>query len=141
MNHQDDVIAWANEQATFLQAGEFDRLDIENLYEELLDMGASYHLELEHRAAILIAHLLKWQVQPERRGNSWLRTIKEQRKRIVRRLKKTPSLKHDIDDPEWLEGVYFDGAEMARKETGLDNFPEVCPWTFEQLIDEQFFPD
>ncbi len=137
--YETDALAWAKEQAAFLQAGDFESLDIGNLYEELLDMGASYHLELEHRASLLIAHLLKWHYQPERRGRSWELTLKEQRKQIARRLKKTPSLKADLNDPEWFEGVYGDAIVQALRETGLDCFPEVCPWTFEQIIDPEFF--
>ena len=153
--YETDALAWAKEQAAFLQAGDFESLDIGNLCEELLDMGASYHLELEHRASLLIAHLLKlelehlaslliahllkWHYQPERRGRSWELTLKEQRKQIARRLKKTPSLKADLNDPEWFEGVYGDAIVQALRETGLDCFPEVCPWTFEQIIDPEFF--
>jgi|SRR5450631_676664 len=141
MDYKEDVLTWAKEQANFLQAGEFDHLDIDNLYEELLDMGASYHLELEHRSSLLIAHLLKWHYQPDRRGNSWLRTIKEQRKQILRCFKRTPSLKHDLTQDDWLSGVYGDAIMKAIKETGLDSFPESCPWSFDQIIDDGFFPD
>ena len=138
--YETDALAWAKEQATFLQSGDFESLDIGNLYEELIDMGASYHLELEHRASLLIAHLLKWQYQPERRGRSWELTLKEQRKQIARRLKKTPSLKADLNDPEWFEGVYGDAIVKAMRETGLDCFPEVCPWTLEDILMEGWLP-
>ena len=138
--YETDALAWAKEQATFLQSGDFESLDIGNLYEELIDMGASYHLELEHRASLLIAHLLKWQYQPERRGRSWELTLKEQRKQIARRLKKTPSLKADLNDPEWFEGVYGDAIVKAMRETGLDCFPEVCPWTLEDIFMEGWLP-
>ena len=61
-------------------------------------MGKSEQRELENRMAVLLANLLKWQHQPERQGNSWLRTIKVQRKGIASRLRKTPSLKPDLQN-------------------------------------------
>jgi hypothetical protein len=47
--------------------------------EEIEDVGKSEQRELENRMAILLAHLLKWQYQPARRGASWQKTIKVQR--------------------------------------------------------------
>ena len=38
-NH--DIVAWANEQAAFLRSGQFDKLDLINLAEEIEDVGKS----------------------------------------------------------------------------------------------------
>jgi len=35
----DDVIAWANQQAALLRAGRWDLLDIDNIAEEIEDVG------------------------------------------------------------------------------------------------------
>lgn len=86
--YQQDVIAWSNEQANLLRAKRFELLDIEHLAEEIEDVGKSEQREFEHRMALLLAHLLKWQYQPARRGSSWQRTIKDQRIMITRRLTK-----------------------------------------------------
>lgn len=55
--YDQDVIAWANEQARLLRAGQFDRLDIEHLAEEIEDVGKSEQRELASRMAVLLAHL------------------------------------------------------------------------------------
>ena len=138
-----DIIAWANEQARLLRSGLFSHLDIEHLADEIEDVGKSEQRELENRMAILLAHLLKWQHQPERRGNSWRNTIKEQRNRIANRIRKTPSLKADLQEPEWWAGVWADGLDIAVKETGLlyDDFPELRSWSFEQIMDADFWPE
>ncbi|MCP5177097.1 MAG: DUF29 domain-containing protein [Moraxellaceae bacterium] len=81
--YKTDIIAWANEQAAFIRAGRFDLLDLENIAEEIEDVGKSEQRELENRMSILLAHLLKWQLKA-RRGQL---TIKEQRKRIIMRVK------------------------------------------------------
>jgi hypothetical protein len=137
-----DVIAWANEQASFIRSGRFDLLDIEHIADEIEDVGKSELREFENRMAVLLAHLIKWQYQPSHQGSSWERTIKNQRTLIVRRLTKTPSLKaHLREDEFWLE-VWADATRIAEVETGILNlFPESCPWDFEQIISPDFWPE
>ncbi len=141
-DYDGDIIAWANEQARLLRAGLFSQLDIEHIAEEIEDVGKSERRELESRMAVLLTHLIKWQHQPERQGNSWRRTIKTQRKGIAERLRKTPSLKPDIEDPAWWEQTWADALTLTTRETGLpfDAFPEECPWNFGQIMDEDFWP-
>ncbi len=138
-----DVIAWANQQAEFIRNKQFHLLDLENIAEEILDVGKSESRELENRLAVLIEHLLKWKYQPERRGNSWKRTIYEQRKRIYLRMKKTPSLKTNLLDNEWVEGIFYDAKLLFYKETLLENLelPDSCEWNiYEQILNEDFLP-
>jgi hypothetical protein len=134
-----DIVAWAREQAALLRAGRYDALDIEHIAEEVEDVGKSEQRELISRMAVLLAHLLKWRHQPERRGNSWRNTIRAQRKGIARRLAKTPSLKADLADPEWWEAAWDDAVAQAGQETGLE-FPEACPWRPEQILSADFYP-
>jgi hypothetical protein len=138
--YHDDVIAWANEQAAFLRAGNFSALDIEHIADEVEDVGKSEQRELESRMALLLAHLLKWQFQPERRGASWEVTIKAQRRAVELRIKRTPSLKADLDDPEWWDLVWGDAVQQAIKETRIERLPETCLWTRDQIMDGTFFP-
>ena len=65
-----DIVAWADEQARLLRSGLFSQLDIEHIAEEVEDVGKSEQRELENRLAVLLAHPLKWQYQPVRRGKS-----------------------------------------------------------------------
>lgn len=106
-------------------------------------MGKSEKRELASRMAVLLAHLLKWNLQPEKRTNSWRATITDQRRRIGLALKETPSLKAVLRDPDWREGVWLDARAEARKETGLeeDDLPGACPWTMEQAADQGYWPE
>lgn len=140
-SYDEDVIAWANEQAALLRAGKLSAIDIEHIAEEIEDVGKSEQRELANRMAVLLAHLLKWQYQPERRGSSWQATIREQRRAIGVVLRKTPSLRNSLTDPEWITGVWADAKSKAIEETGLDVFPEDYPWSMEQALDPTFFPD
>jgi Domain of unknown function DUF29 len=139
--YKNDVVAWANEQANYLRAGRFELLDIENIAEEIEDVGKSAASELESRMSVLLAHLLKWQYQPDRRGNSWLRTMKEQRKRVLKRLKTTPSLKPELINPEWLDGIWADAVIRAIRETGISDFPDSCPWSMDDVLSVDWLPE
>jgi hypothetical protein len=142
-SYESDIVAWANEQAGLLRAGRFDRLDIAHIAEEIEDVGKSEQRELANRMAILLSHLLKWRYQPERRGASWDSTIREQRRALTRRLRKTPSLKSCLDDPDWWSDAWLDARTLATKETGIpfDRFPSDCPWTSAEVLDEHWLPD
>ncbi|MEQ1738940.1 MAG: DUF29 domain-containing protein [Methyloglobulus sp.] len=138
--YEKDIIAWSKEQANLLRSGKLSAIDIEHIAEEIEDVGKSEQRELANRVAVLLSHLLKWQYQPERQCGSWQRTIKEQRKAITRRIKNTPSLKTSLNDTEWLEDTWGDAVSMTITETGISNFPEVCPWTVENIMSDTWLP-
>jgi len=71
ISYETDIVAWANEQAQLVRAGRFELLDLEHIAEEIEDVGKSEQRELASRMTILLAHLLKWQFQPEQQGRSW----------------------------------------------------------------------
>lgn len=141
IDYETDVVAWSREQAQWLKAGRFDLLDLEHLADEIEDVGKSEQRELASRMAVLLAHLLKWRHQPGHRSASWEVTIRNQRKGIIRRLSKTPSLKTDIQDVDWWEGVWEDATAQAAEETGLSSFPECCLWSTEQVLGLDWLPD
>lgn len=142
-SYEADIIAWAQEQARLLRSRRFEALDIEHIAEEIEDVGKSEQRELENRMALLLAHLLKWQHQPERRGSGWEATIRHQRQRIGRRLERTPSLGSCLIDSEWWADAWGDARAEASKETGIgfDQFPEACPWTSAEILSPDFWPD
>lgn len=142
-SYEADVVAWANEQASLIRAGRFDQLDLTHIAEEIEDVGKSEQRELASRMAVLLAHILKWKFQPQKRSVSWTLTIKEQRRLLVRRIQKTPSLGPMLVDPEWIDEIWVDAKALAEKETGLDigTYPEVCPWAMAQVLAEDWLPD
>lgn len=136
-----DIVAWANEQAALLRARKFTQLDIEHIADEVEDVGKSEQRELKSHVAVLLAHLLKWQFQQERRGTSWQVTIRSQRKEVLRSLGDTPSLKANLDDQEWWDIVWGRAVDLANRETGIKDFPVAIPWTREQILDPDYLPD
>ena len=140
-NYTEDFHAWALQNAQLLREGRLDDIDIDNIAEELEDMGGSKERELESRLGVLLAHLLKWVYQPERRCNSWQATIEEQRRRIERLLRKNPSLKSKL--AECFCDAYGDARLIAVRETGFNknSFPSDCPFTLTQTLDDDYWPD
>jgi hypothetical protein len=141
--HQ-DFYTWAMRTAEMLRQGRLDQLDTEHLAEEVEDMGKSTQRELASRLIVLLAHLLKWQYQPDGRdvhGRSWALTVKEQRRRVQLLLDKNPGLKPLAD--ETLTESYGTARLVAARETSLDEsaFPEVCPYAFDTALADDFWPD
>ncbi|MBS9430105.1 DUF29 domain-containing protein [Photorhabdus akhurstii] len=139
--YDSDFYGWTQEQAGLLRSGDLSQLDTENLLEEIEAMGRSERRELRSRLEILLAHLLKWRYQADRRGRSLELTIEEQRDKAIDCLQESPSLKNKLD--EYLEKAYIAARRLAEKETLINRnmFPETCPWTFEQIMDENFCPE
>ncbi|MDB6369439.1 MULTISPECIES: DUF29 domain-containing protein [Photorhabdus] len=139
--YDSDFYGWTQEQAGLLRSGDLSQLDTENLLEEIEAMGRSERRELRSRLEILLAHLLKWRYQADRRGRSWELTIEEQRDKAIDCLQESPSLKNKLN--EHLEKAYIAARRLAEKETLINRniFPETCPWTFEQIMDENFWPE
>ena len=139
--YEEDVAAWAEEQVALLRAGQWALLDIEHIAEEIEDMNISHRHQLAHRMAILMAHLLKWKYQPERRGASWKNTIHNQRAKIAKLLRQMPSLRRLLHDGVWGSEVWDDAVDIAGRETNApERLPQTRAWDFEQILSEDYFP-
>lgn len=136
-----DVVAWAEEQVALLKAGHLSRIDVDNIAEEIADVGMNIKRELASRMEVLVAHLLKWEYQPGYRSRSWRGTINLQRIRIARDLQKMPSLRRMLQDEDWLAHMYNVARTMSVTETNLVDLPREMPWSIEQVLDPAFPAD
>lgn len=139
--YETDFYLWTQVTASDLRRREFHDLDIEHLAEEIQDLGRNDKREIKNRAAILMAHLLKWEFQSDKRSTSWRATITAQRNNILDLIEHSPSLKREL--PGVIPGAYLNAVEQATAETGLvrdTTFPSTCPYTIEQLLDRSFYP-
>jgi hypothetical protein len=126
-----DLYSWARRQAELLRAGRLSEIDAAAIAEEIDDVGEEQYDKLESAFRVLMLHLLEWDHQPAMRSRSWTLTIREQRRRAERQLRKNPGLKSQVD--EALEAAYEDARLEAANETGLplSIFPTQRP--FEQV--------
>jgi hypothetical protein len=140
-DYEDDFEQWCFEQAELLRQKRFAELDLSNLIEEIEAMGKEQRRALKSSYRLLIAHLLKWQFQPQLRSRSWEITIDRERDNIDDREKDNPSLAQEAK--RIVEGVYRRAVREAAKETELprSDFPFDCPYTVEQLRDPDWMPD
>jgi hypothetical protein len=139
--YEKDVYGWATHTAELLRNKKMSEVDFDNIIEEMEALGRSEKYQLINRLSLLMAHLLKWQYQPEKRTRSWELTVKEQRKQIKIHFSDNPSLKGKLS--EILENAYFIARLKAEKETSIDekSFPEECPYSFEELTSDEFYPE
>ena len=97
--YESDYLLWTQEVVLKLKARDFDNVDLENLIEEIEDLGHSKKDELKSRLNTLLEHLLKRiYVDMPQEFNGWQRTIREQRKRLDWLLDANPSLKTAWND-------------------------------------------
>jgi Domain of unknown function DUF29 len=138
--YERDYYSWALNQARALQDKRVEELDWENLAEEVEDLARRDAHSLRSQLARLLAHLLKWQLQPARRTNSWRGSIRGARDAIRELLDESPGLKPQL--PELFQKAYRAGVNLAVEETNLheSRFPASSPWSFEQAMNEDFWP-
>ncbi|HEY2017325.1 MAG TPA: DUF29 domain-containing protein [Bryobacteraceae bacterium] len=135
-----DFAEWTRQNAELLRSGRASEADLEHIAEEIEDMGKRERRSLRHHCVRLIEHLLEWQHHPERRGSSWQRTIKVQREEIKELLDENPSFRPNL--PEVIAKAYKSAAENVALVTKRPRteFPQACPYTIDQLLDEDFLP-
>ena len=139
--YADDLYTWVQEQVALLRAGRVDALDLDNIAEELSDVGLSEYYRLQSAVEIIILHLLKWDHQPERRSRSWALSIAEHRERALIQLQKSPGLKSslvEIQHNAFRLGRLGAARQMKRSPKSL---PADCPYTWDDILNRPFVFD
>lgn len=138
--YEDDFLLWLEQQVSLLRAGRLEHIDIDNITEELEGTMRSERRELENRLEVLMTHLLKCQFQPQRKSRSWIGTLGTQRVRIQRLIRDSPSLRSKV--LPFAQQAYAAAVHAAHAQTALplSTFPDVLPYTAQQLLDNGFVP-
>jgi hypothetical protein len=144
--YESDFLQWTERQAELLRRradGDLanDRgLDWLNLAEEIESVGVSQKREVRCRLMRICQHLLKWCYQPDLRSRSWKSTLYVQRRDLQALFEDSPSLRTFAE--RVLPAAFVDGHQAAEQEMGLLNMADdVCPWSLEQIMSIDFFPD
>ena len=139
--YQEDFYLWVQTTAKLLREKRFNEIDLENLVDEVETLGRAERKAIRSNLKVLLMHLLKYQYQPEKRSNSWNYTIIEHRNHLKSDLKDSPSLKPYLQ--EIFAEVYVDARVEAAAETNLPlkTFPQESPFTPEQTLNSEFYPE
>ena len=123
-----DYAAWAFSQARRLRSLRPNDLDALNIAEELEDLGKGEVRELISLLRVVILHLLKWDIQPTFRSQSWSNSIREHQRRATDHLSDNPSLKPVMG--EIISEAFRRARFKAINETGLADkaFPTENPY-------------
>jgi hypothetical protein len=135
-----DFYRWTEEQARALRERRPVDLDWENVAEEIESLGRSDKRSIESNLNVILVHLLKWRHQREKQTASWKASLTEHRTRIRKLLDESPSLR--VYPAKVLPEEYALARVKAAAETGIpeDAFPEVCPFTIDEVLDRTFLP-
>jgi len=139
--YEEDFYGWTIENISLLRQRKFNEVDMDHIIEEIESLGRSNRRELVSRLGVLIAHLMKWEYQSDLKNKSWKGTIVRQRIDIKDVLEENPSLNSQID--EIIVKAYKYALAILEEETPLDlkSVPQKCPYTVQQCLDDEFYPD
>ena len=134
-----DDYLWIEETVKLLKGKRFNELDLENLIEELEDLGSEKRHKVESLLEQIIRHLLLlkyWRDEYDRNYRHWQAEIIGFRTQINRRM--TTNFYNYLD--ENLAKIYRQARKYVQTKSGLDTFPRDCPYSLKQLLDEDWFP-
>ena len=148
--YDQDYYLWLRTTINQLRTGQFSSVDLDNLLEELENMGRSEKRGVKSLLIRLFEHLLKliyWDGERERNEGHWKGEIRTSRREIKERLKDSPSLKPYI--LEIFDACYQEARAEAsdayggklRSQLSIDTFPVALLGSLEQILDENWFPD
>lgn len=142
--YERDFYAWTRRQAAMLRAGNLTGVDVEHLAEEMEDMGREQRRAVRSHLRHLLVHLLKLRCSPATDPRSgWIDEIHHARAEIEDRLTDSPSL------APHLASLFVEAWPRARRRAISqmevhDESPSVppdCPFTLEQALDDDYWPD
>ncbi|MCZ8048547.1 MAG: DUF29 domain-containing protein [Microcystis aeruginosa K13-05] len=135
-----DDSLWLEETIELLKAKKFDALDLENLIEELEDLGNDKKFRIASFLQQIIRHCLLLQFwTSERKYNQahWQAEIVSFQYQLKRYL--TTNLRKYLEQE--FEQIYFESVRYVRQKTDNKvNFPDICPYSLEELLDPNWLP-
>lgn len=154
-----DYYKWLEQQVFLLKNRDFEQLDLDNLLEELESSLMSCKRELRSYLNVLFLHLLKYHYQKtvlndpwveDRVAHLWLVSIINARSQIKLLLEENAHLKPVVAEifPETYQMAkraaikeMNSHARSTAQRLNKDSFPDQCPWTFEQTMDDDWLPE
>lgn len=134
-----DYYGWVKEQAELLATKQFEKLDLPMLEEEILSLAWNQKKYIEYHLESLVFYLLLWEFQPYWRGHEWKGAMLLLRHKLKCELKDNKTLKEKM--PASIKDRYFASLYRAQRYVGHENLPSECPYTFDQIMNDKFYPE
>ena len=135
-----DDSQWLEETVKLLKNKQFNDLDLDNLIEELEDLGKEKKNAVASLLEQIIRHLLLlqyWTQEQESNSVHWQGEIYTFRVQLRRKL--TTNLRNYLQSE--LNNIYQDALGFVKIKTqNTVNFPSECPYTLEQLLSQEWWP-
>ncbi len=135
-----DDSQWLEETVKLIKNRQFKELDLENLIEELEDLGREKKNAVASLLEQVIRHLLLlqyWTSESDYNAVHWqeeIYTFRIQLRRIL-----TTNLRNYLDSE--LDSIYKDALGFVKIKTQNSvSFPPECPYSLDQLLDIEWLP-
>ncbi len=136
-----DDYEWLLTNIELLKQKHFDNLDLQNLIEELEDLGNEKKNTVESLFQQIIRHLLLyqyWQLEVSRNSGHWQAEIYGFRDQLNTKLT-TNLCKHLTEE---RPNIYQRALGYVQRKTNFQiDFPEECPYTFEEILNIDYLPN
>lgn len=135
-----DDYLWIQETVKLLKEKKFNELDLENLIEELDDLGSEKRHRVESLLEQIIRHLLLleyWESEREWNYRHWRSEVTSFRGQISDRM--TTNFYNYLSQN--ISSIYRKARKYVMEKSGLNIFPIECSYTLDQLLDEDWFPE
>ena len=135
IRYEDDAYGWALQQAAALREDRHEALDRPNLARTLDQLVAQENAKLEAALDQVLQSLIKWDLRPEARARSWSLTVHQQRRRILRQMRRQGGLRSIA--PAMIERAYGLARSAVIKDLDLydDALPVLCPYDWGDVTD------
>jgi hypothetical protein len=135
-----DDAQWLEETVSLLKKHQFQQLDLDNLIEELEDLGREKKNAVASLSEQIIRHLLLlqyWKIEAEYNAVHWQEEIYNFRTQLGRKI--TTNLRNYLEKE--LNSIYQDALGFVKiKTVNSVVFPPDCPYSLEQLLDRSWLP-
>lgn len=141
--YESDFVLWIDQTIKQLKQQELEQIDWEHLIEEIEDLGREQRRKVNSFLRQLLVHLLLyqyWTTEKAYCGNGWKGEISHFRAELDELLLSKTLLNYLTQE---FDKIYLKARKIAINKTGLSAniFPDTCPYTVEQVLDSEFFPD
>ncbi|MBD2290499.1 DUF29 domain-containing protein [Microcystis wesenbergii FACHB-1317] len=135
-----DDSLWLEETIELLKNKRYEDLDLENLIEELEDLGNEKKFRVASFLQQIIRHCLLlqfWTREREYNQAHWQAEIVSFKDKLKRYL--TTNLRKYLEQE--FDNIYEDAVRYVRQKTDNQvNFPDTCPYSLEELLDPNWLP-